>query len=185
MADRFDALSAQHQRFIERQKLFFVATAAADGHVNLSPKGQDSLRVVGPREILWLNLTGSGNETAAHVAAVNRMTLMWCAFDGPPEIMRVYGSATVVHRNHPDWSGCAAQLPEVPGTRQYFRLAIDLVTTSCGYAVPRFDWVEDRRALTLWTDKRGPEGIRDYWRERNASSLDGLPTGIEANLDPD
>jgi hypothetical protein len=158
--------------------VFFVGSAAADGRVNVSPKGKDSLRVLDPTALLWLNLTGSGNETAAHLRELNRITLMWCAFEGPPRILRVYGTAAVVHPRDPAWAECEAMLPTVPGARQYFRVAIDLVQTSCGYAVPMMTWTADRTALTKWSEKRGPEGLEQYWRDRNTASLDGFETGI-------
>ena len=176
MSERFEQLSDEHQRFIEKQKIFFVATAAADGRVNLSPKGQSSLVVRGPNEILWLNLTGSGNETAAHLLENDRMTLMWCALDGPPLILRVYGRAKPVYREDGEWSACAALIPATTGARQYFKVEIEMVQTSCGYAVPLYDYREDRAALTKWADKKGDAGIREYWSEKNAISLDGKPT---------
>ncbi len=155
-----------------------MGTAGADGQVNLSPKGQDSLRVVGPNEILWMNLTGSGNETAAHLLDVNRMTLMWCAFTGPPNIMRVYGQAQTIHPRDAGWQACTKLIEPVLGARQYFRLQVELLQTSCGYAVPFMDYVEDRVALTKWNEHKGQQGIADYWSSTNAESLDGKPTGI-------
>ncbi len=181
MAEQFDALSDELSAFIERQKIFFVGSAAPDGRINVSPKGQDSLKVLSPRQILWMNLTGSGNETAAHVQALNRITLMWCAFEGPPLILRVYGQATVVHPWDDRFKALAREIPASVGTRQYFLVDLELVQTSCGYAVPLMDYQEDRQALTLWADKRGAEGIADYWAEKNRQSLDGYPTGILAS----
>jgi len=178
MSEKFDALSLEHRRFIEAQKLFFVGSAAADGRVNVSPKGQDSLRVLDGNRILWLNLTGSGNETAAHLKQVNRITLMWCAFDGPPQILRVYGSARVVHPRDAQWVEFATVIDPPVGARQFIAVDIDLVQTSCGYAVPLYDFREERRALSLWAEKRGPDGIAEYWAGRNTLSLDGLPTDI-------
>jgi len=178
MAERFDTLSRELIDWIGQQHVFFVATAARTGHVNLSPKGQDSLRVLNDHEIVWLNLTGSGNETAAHLLDSNRMTLMWCAFDGLPRILRVYGSAETVHPRDAQWEACARLIPPPVGARQYFKLHVDLVQTSCGYAVPRMDYVEDRQVLAQWSEKRGEQGIRDYWMEKNQTSLDGLPTRI-------
>ncbi|MEM9621069.1 MAG: pyridoxamine 5'-phosphate oxidase family protein [Pseudomonadota bacterium] len=178
MSEKFDTLSDELQAWIAEQPVFFVATAARSGSVNVSPKGHDSLRVLNERELLWLNLTGSGNESAAHLLDCNRMTLMWCAFAGPPRILRVYGTAQVIHPRDPAWQACAELLPAPLGARQYFKVAIDLVQTSCGYAVPLMDYTEDRKALTLWADKRGPDGIETYWRDRNQVSIDGLPTDI-------
>lgn len=178
MSERFDALSDEHRRFIANQKIFFVATAAEAGPVNLSPKGGPSLVVLGPNRILWLSLTGSGNETAAHLIDSNRITLMWCAFEGAPLILRVYGSARAIHPEDEEWQECATQLPEVVGARQYYSIEVDLVQTSCGYAVPLMDYREDRTALTKWAEKKGSEGLREYWAEKNEESLAGLPTRI-------
>ncbi len=178
VSEKFPELSEELSQFIEAQKMFFVATAAADGRINLSPKGQDSLRVLGPNEILWMNLTGSGNETAAHLSEANRMTMMWCAFEGPPQILRVYGTAEIFHPRDARWAEFSAQLPSTVGTRQYFLVSIDLVQTSCGYAVPQMDYVEDRQVLSKWAENRGEEGIAEYWQKRNQLSLDGKPTGI-------
>jgi hypothetical protein len=176
MADRYQGLTEEHRRFVEAQKIFFVGSAARDGRVNVSPKGQDSLAVLGPNRILWLNLTGSGNETAAHLLDSNRLTLMWCAFDGPPRILRAYGQARTIHSDDSDWDECNRRLPAPLGARQYFDVEIDLVQTSCGYAVPLYDFREDRTALTKWSEKKGDAGLRDYWKEKNAVSLDGKPT---------
>lgn len=178
MANQYPQLLPEHAKFIQRQKIFFIASAAADGRVNLSPKGGDSLRVIDAGHLLWLNLTGSGNETAAHVAAVNRITLMWCAFEGPPTILRAYGTARVIHPRDDEWSDCAGHLPPPIGARQYFLVDVDLVQTSCGYGVPLLDYEGERDALTLWAEKRGREGIAEYWAEKNLRSLDGLPTGV-------
>ncbi len=178
MAEQFPSIHDEHREFIEAQKVFFVATADTDGRINLSPKGQDSLRVLGPNEILWLNLTGRGNETAAHLAQVNRMTLMWCAFSGPPRIVRVYGSVEVIHPRDPRWVECAEHIQPVLGARQYFCVSVEMLQTSCGYAVPLMDYVEDRVALTKWSEHKGSDGIADYWREKNQLSLDDKPTRI-------
>ncbi len=178
MAEQYPELSDELSKFILEQKVFFVATAAPDGRINLSPKGKDSLRVLGPNEILWMNLTGSGNETAAHLSEANRITMMWCAFEGPPQILRVYGSAKVFHPRDARWAEFSAQIPSTLGTRQYFLVTIDLVHTSCGYAVPFMDYVKDRPVLTKWAENKGEEGIAEYWKEKNQLSLDGKPTGI-------
>ena len=178
MAAQYDEITEPLRAFIGRQRMFFVATAATDGRVNLSPKGQDSLRVTGPNEVLWMNLTGSGNETAAHLLENDRMTLMWCAFEGAPMILRVYGTARAAHPRDAEWAACAAELPSRPGARQYFRVAVDLVQTSCGYAVPETAFVAERTVLDEWTGRRGADGVKAYWRSDNARSLDGRPTGI-------
>ena len=168
------------RRFIARQPLFFVATADREGRVNMSPKGLDSLRVVSDTCIRWLNLSGSGNETAAHVAATGRMTLMFCAFEGDALILRAYGKARVLHPRHPEWEGMAAEFPPMAGSRQIFDLAIDLVQTSCGSGVPIMDVRQARgetELLPFYADM-GPKGVQDYWLRRNLITLDGTPTGI-------
>lgn len=182
MGKRFPDLQPDHIDFIAAQPLFFVATAAPEGRVNLSPKGMDSLRVLAPGRILWLNVTGSGNETAAHLARSPRITLMWMSVTSRPIILRAYGTARTVHHGDADWPTLAAGLPALPGARQIFDVAVDLVQSSCGYAVPLMDFREERPVLRHWAEGKGPDGLAAYWAERNATSLDGLPTGIEANL---
>ena len=170
--------------FIEHQPLFFVATAAPDGRVNLSPKGLNTLQVKSPERIVWLNLTGSGNETAAHVRANPRMTLMFCAFEGSARILRVYGTARVVHPSDIEWPELADDFPEMPGTRQIFDLEIDLVQTSCGTGVPIMTPVKQRGPdeLLPFYAEMGPDGVRDYWRRKNRLSLDGVETGIDTGI---
>jgi hypothetical protein len=178
VSDQFPGLETEHSRFIEAQHIFFVGTAAPDGRVNLSPQGQDSLRILSPNEILWMNLTGSGNETAAHLLESDRITLMWCAFAGSPKILRAYGAAQVFHARDSRYAEFARVLPARLGTRQYVLVNIDLVQTSCGYAVPFMEYSEDRSALSKWADKKGVAGVEEYWRQRNQRSLDDKPTGI-------
>jgi hypothetical protein len=182
LAKQFDRLNSDHTGFIAAQHIFFVGTAARDGRVNVSPKGMDSLRVLTPNRILWMNLTGSGNETAPHLTDNPRITLMWCSFTTRPLILRAYGTARAVHHTDAEWPTLAAHLPDQPGARQIVDCRIDLVQTSCGYAVPFMDFRSERPVLRDWAEAKGAEGLRDYWAERNARSLDGLPTGIEANL---
>ena len=181
MAKQFPDLSPDHQTFIAAQHIYFVATAAAQGRVNLSPKGMDSLRVLGPNRLIWLNLTGSGNETAAHLAALNRMTVMWCSFTTRPLILRCYGTARTLHRTDAGFADLAAHFPATPGARQIFDMDVDLVQSSCGYAVPFMDHAQDRPTLAKWAEDKG-DALPDYWAEKNRRSIDGLPTGIEANL---
>ncbi len=161
--------------FIDAQKMFFVATAAPDGRVNVSPKGMDSLRVLDANRVLWLNVTGSGNETAAHLQELPRMTLMFCSFTEKPLILRLYGTAREIRLGSSEWPALYAQFPPNPGARQIFEMQVDLVQTSCGQAVPFFDYVEDRNELTEWAAKKGPEGVKQYQLERNSVSLDGKP----------
>lgn len=182
MAKRFDGLQAEHLALIADSPLFFAATAAPGARVNLSPKGMDCLRVLSPDRILWLNVTGSGNETAGHLALDPRMTLMWCSFAQRPIILRAYGTARVIHRSDPAWPDLAARLPALPGARQIVDLAIDLVQSSCGFAVPFMEFRDERPVLRNWAEDKGEHGLRAYWHSRNRETIDGLPTGIEANL---
>jgi Pyridoxamine 5'-phosphate oxidase len=166
--------------FIKAQRMFFVATAAADGRVNVSPKGLESLRVLGETKIIWLNLTGSGNETAAHIREFPRMTLMFCAFDGDARILRVYGEARVVHPADVSWDQLAAQFPAMAGSRQIFELEIELVQTSCGTGVPLMEFIAERGPTEMlpFYEEMGEEGVKAYWQRKNSRSLDGKETGI-------
>lgn len=179
MAKQFDRLEQQHIDFIACQQMFFVATAAPQGRVNLSPKGLDSLHVKNSNRVHWLNLTGSGNETAAHLLDENRMTLMFCSFTAAPLILRLYGTATTVHKRDPQWAELIGDFGPHPGARQIYQMDIDLVQTSCGYAVPRYDFIEQRSTLDKWSDQRKGSVMEEYWRNNNAVSLDGRDTGIK------
>lgn len=178
MAQQYAEMSEQQIAFIGKQKLYFVGTATSDSRVNISPKGMDSLRILCKSRVVWLNVTGSGNETAAHVQENPRMTLMFAAFEGDPMILRLYGQAKAVHRNDPEWKELFALFDPLPGSRQIFDLAVELVQTSCGMAVPFFEYVEERDQLKEWAVKKGEEGIREYWLNKNQRSLDGLPSNI-------
>lgn len=180
MAKQFDRIEDAHARFIGEQHLFFVATAAPEGRVNLSPKGMDSLRIAGPNRILWMNLTGSGNETAGHLRLSPRMTLMWCSFTTRPLILRAYGTARAVHRRDPDWTELAAEFPDRPENRQIYDMSVEMMQTSCGYAVPFMDYREERETLEKWSADRGEDGLRAYWAEKNTATIDGYDTGIAA-----
>lgn len=178
MARFYPALDARHRAFIAAQKLFFTATGAASGRLNLSPKGMDSLRVLSDTCVAYLDLTGSGNETAAHLRHDGRMTLMWCSFDADPLILRVYGRGRTVRRQDAEWGELRAHFPALPGERQLIVLDLTSVQTSCGYAVPLFTYIGERDTLARWAEKKGPVGLLDYWREKNGVSIDGLPTGL-------
>jgi hypothetical protein len=180
MGQRYSELSGDHIEFIARQKLFFVGTATADSRVNISPKGMDSFRVLGERRVAWLNVTGSGNESAAHVQLSPRMTIMFCAFEGNPLILRLYGTAKAVHRGDAEWDGLFALFKPLPGARQIFDVSLDLVQSSCGMSVPYFDYAGEREMLSDWAAKKGDAGIRQYWADKNQVSLDGIPTHIVA-----
>ncbi len=178
MGKQFDQIQPAHMKFIDRQHMFFCASAAPDGRVNVSPKGMDSLRVAGPNRILWLNITGSGNETAGHLLEHDRMTLMWCSFATRPIILRAFGHARTIRPQDAGWDDLAARFPAHRSARQIFDLAVDLVQSSCGYAVPLMDYAGERDTMQKWIDDRSDDDIRTYWAERNTTTLDGKPTGI-------
>lgn len=177
MAKQFERIEADHRSFLERQRLFFTGTAAPSGRVNVSPKGMDCLRVLDPNRVAYLDLTGSGNETAAHLLVSGRMTLMFCAFDGRPMILRLYGYARSLRRGSPGYVDLLPHWsPEPMGARQIVLLDVDLVQTSCGYGVPLYHYRGDRPSLRRWAEAKGEEGLAAYRREKNARSIDGLPT---------
>ena len=180
MGIKTDRLNRSFRTFIERQPLFFVATAAPGGRVNVSPKGLDALRVISDNRIVWLSVTGSGNETAAHLRHAPRMTLMFCAFQGDALTLRVYGQASVIHPRDAQWAELHGLFPDYAGARNIFDLQIDLVTTSCGTGVPEMSMVRPRAETDLvpWYADMGPEGVKAFWHKKNTISLDGDPTGI-------
>lgn len=178
MGSKSTSLSKHHKQFIEEQKMFFVATAPVEGFINLSPKGMDSFRVIDDTTVVWLNLTGSGNETAAHLLEDSRMTIMMNAFEGNPMILRLYGSAEVIHERDAEWSQLIGLFQDVLGARQIFKLHIELVQTSCGFGVPIMQYQSDRTELRKWSEKKGDSGIRAYHQEKNVVSLNGKPTGL-------
>lgn len=157
--------------------MFFIATAASTGRINLSPKGMDTLRVLDDMTVAYLDLTGSGNETAAHLRADGRCTVMICSFDAKPIILRLYGRGDVVRPTDPEWDGLHAVFPELPGARQIMRIHVESVQTSCGYAVPIAERMEPRDRLLRWLERKGPDGLRRYRARHNVRSIDGLPTG--------
>lgn len=179
MAKAYSAIDDNLRTFIERQKIFFVASAAPAGCVNLSPKGMDSLRVFSPSRVAYLDLTGSGNETSAHVEASEdrRLTMMFCAFEGPPTILRLYGRGTIFRLRTREYEALLPHFTEVVGARQIVQLDIERVQTSCGYAVPFFDYREERPNYIRWAENKGEDGLETYRREHNVRSIDGFPTG--------
>ena len=178
MGQKINELTPFLTEFIEQQKVFFVGTAAESGTVNVSPKGMDTLRVSSPNTVVWQNLTGSGNETAAHLLKNDRMTIMFCAFSGNPMILRLYGEAKCYHEEDAFYRNNIKHFDELPGTRQLIELKISLVQTSCGFAVPFMEYKEDRPTLIEWSDKKGEVGITQYQQEKNRVSLDGFETGL-------
>lgn len=177
MGKVFDSLEGELAEFIAAQHLFFVATAplSSDGSINVSPKGYDSLRVLGPRTLAYLDLTGSGVETIAHLRENGRITLMWCAFEGRPRIVRVYGRGEVLLPGSADFDALRGRFVPHDGTRSIIRITAERIADACGYTVPRFSLVGGRDQLDKWVDNKGPAGLEAYRRDRNAVSIDGLP----------
>ena len=177
MGRTHDRLDGELRAFVARQHVFFVATAplSAEGHVNLSPKGGDTLRVLDERTVCYLDLTGSGAESIAHVRENGRITLMCCAFEGEPQIVRLQGRGTVVRPGDDRWSALAELFPDLPGARSIIVVDLERISSSCGFGVPLMDFVADRDRLTRWAEARGPDGIAAYQASKNAVSIDGLP----------
>ena len=182
MAKFYPSITDDHAAFIQAQPMFFVATAPEEGRINMSPKGLDGcFAILGPNRVAFLNLTGSGNETAAHLLQNGRITLMFCAFAGAPKILRLYGTGRPVHPRDAEWERLLPLFAPQPAARQVVVVEVDSVNSSCGFAVPLMDFVGQRTMLTEWAERKGPEGLEKYRRERNAVSFDGLPTGLAAD----
>jgi hypothetical protein len=164
--------------FIARQRLFFTATAAGEGRINLSPKGMDSFRCLDSRTVAYLDVTGSGNETAAHLRRDGRITLMFCSFDTQPLILRLYGHGRTVRPRDADWNALGRHFPPLRGTRQIMLVKLESAQTSCGYGVPLYQYEGERGTLLRWAENKGPQGLADYWRDKNQISIDGLPTHL-------
>ena len=177
MGRTWDAINDQLAAWIGRQQMFFVATAplAGDGHVNVSPKGMDGLVVTGPTTVSYLDHTGSGVETIAHLRENARITIMLCAFDGPPRIVRLQGRGTVIERGDPRFEVAAAAFPQRHGARAVISVDLDRVSDSCGYGVPRYEFVEQRTRILDWADARSAEELETYHATMNGRSIDGLP----------
>jgi len=175
-----DTILEQHQTFIEKQHLFFVGSAplSAKGHINISPKGLDSFRVLSPNRVAYMDIIGSGNETSAHIQENERITFMFCSFDKVPNILRLYGKGYPVIPGHPDWEELSRHFTIYPSTRQLIVADIHLVQTSCGYGIPLYEFREDRSIHFDWAEKKGSEGLATYIFEKNKVSLDGLETRI-------
>jgi hypothetical protein len=162
--------------------MFFVATAplGETGHVNLSPKGMDCFRILGPERVGYVDLIGSGNETSAHLLENGRITFMFCALDGPPNILRLYGAGHTVLPGSPEWDELSPRFTLFPATRQLIVADITRVQTSCGFGVPLYEYVGERDHLFRWAEKRGPTGLESYVQEYNSASIDGLPSALAA-----
>lgn len=178
MAKFYETITDDIRAFIAEQKVFFTATAPDDGRINLSPKGLDTLRVLNDRTVGYLDLTGSGNETAAHIAADGRLTVMMCSFDTKPLILRLYGRGQVVRPRDAEWPDLRPQFPDMPGERQIILLHVESLQTSCGFAVPLFGAAEERPLLLQWSEKKSPAGVTKYQHAKNQISIDGLPTHL-------
>lgn len=178
MSKFYTKITSRLQKFIEAQKIFFVATAPNSGRINLSPKGMDSFRVMNENRVLWLNVTGSGNETAAHLAENERITIMFCSFEKVPNILRLYGKGTEIKPNNKSWNEVVSLFPETPGTRQIFDITIESAQTSCGMSIPFYEFKGERNDLNNWAIAQGKEKVEQYWEDRNQTSIDGLPTKI-------
>jgi hypothetical protein len=176
MAKMFSALDEPLMKFIGEQKIFFTATAANAGRINLSPKGMDTFRCLDANTVAYLDLTGSGNEAAAHLLENGRMTIMFCGFADQPLILRLYGQGRTVRPRDHDWAELLPFFTPTPGQRQIVVLTIESVQTSCGFAVPRYAFQAERPTLADWSRKKGEAALEQYWRDKNTVSIDGLPT---------
>ena len=185
MGKTFERIDSSIRDWVSRQRMFFVATAptASGGHVNLSPKGHDSFRILDDHTVAYRDLTGSGIETIAHVRENGRIVVMFCAFEGPPKIVRFHGRGEVLEPDHPEFESLAEVFEndgtltpaEIKGTRAFIRVQVTRVSDSCGYSVPLYDYVSDRDVLLKWNDNKGESGVKDYQQEKNLKSIDGLP----------
>jgi len=178
MAKFLNKIDDQVRKFIGEQKMFFTASAPKSGRVNLSPKGIDTFRCLDENTVCYLDLTGSGNETAAHVAENGRLTIMFCSFENAPLILRLYGTGEAVRQTSEKWNELSKLFDDFPGTRQIIVLNVESLQTSCGFGIPLYEFVEDRKQLIEWAEKKGGDGINAYWHDKNQTSIDGLPTKI-------
>ena len=180
MAKFYDSILDQHREFIAKQKMFFVASAplSPDGHVNLSPKGSDSFRVLSDRQVAYMDIIGSGNETSAHLLENGRVTFMFCAFEGPPNILRLYGRGRTILPDHNEWKNLAKHFQLRLVTRQIIVADIEKVQTSCGFSVPLYEHMGERDHAEKWALNKGADGLEAYKAEKNRVSIDGLPTAL-------
>ncbi len=182
MSKFYSELTDELIKFIEQQQIFFTASAPPEGRINLSPKGMDTFRCLSRTQVAYLDLTGSGNETAAHLRENSRMTIMMCSFSDEPLILRLYGQGEVISPLHNLWADLLAEFPEIPGQRQIMMMSIESVQTSCGYAVPTCTGITERPKLQQWAARKGVDGVNKYWQQKNRRSIDGLDTGITAQI---
>lgn len=181
MAKNHPNITSELQEFIQRQHLFFVCTAplSGEGHVNVSPKGLDCFRILSPQRVAYMDYVGSGNETSAHLLENGRITFMFCSFDGPPTILRLYGVGHAVLPHMPEWQELIQHFTPHTGTRQLIVAEIHLVRTSCGNGVPLLAYQGEREILLTWAEKKGADGLEAYMQEKNLVSMDGLPTDLQ------
>jgi hypothetical protein len=180
MGKLYDSISPAHKEFMEKQHIFFVATAplSADGRINLSPKGFDCFKVLSDHQVAYMDLISSGNETSAHTLENGRITIMFCSFDTTPNILRLYGKGFTVLKESADWEMYSSHFLIYPSTRQIIVMNVEMVQTSCGFGVPLYDYWGERDIHFEWAEKKGPEGLNEYVEKNNLVSLDGLPTDI-------
>ena len=184
MGKQFPQIEEQHRTFIESQKIFFVASAAPKGRINLSPKGMATFRVLGAKDAAYLDCTGSGSETRAHLLASpdKRLTVMFCAFVGAPSVLRLYGRGRSLMRGTPEYRAMIHHFEEMPGARQIVHLEVEMVQVSCGMGVPLFEYKEDRQSLVRYWINQGADNLRKYWDLKNVRSIDGLPTDFVPDI---
>jgi hypothetical protein len=178
MAKFYSDLNPSLQNFIKEQKVFFTATAPQKGRINLSPKGIDTFRCIDNKTVAYLDLTGSGNETSAHLQENSRMTIMFCSFSENPLILRLYGQGKVIRPREKEWQKFYVLFNSLPGKRQIIVLEVESAQTSCGFGVPIYEFKEERPTLMEWANKKGEQGISEYWQAKNLKSIDGLPTNL-------
>ncbi|WP_353930564.1 pyridoxamine 5'-phosphate oxidase family protein [Okeanomitos corallinicola TIOX110] len=180
MAKVFESITEELQKFIANQQMFFVGTAplSPTGHVNISPKGLESFQIISPNRVAYLDVTGSGNETSAHLLENGRITFMFCAFEEPPSILRLYGQGKTILPNSPEWDYYYSLFSNIPGTRQIIVANIDRIQTSCGFGVPLYEYQAQRETLVHWANKKGEQGIKEYHQQKNLVSIDGLLTPL-------
>ena len=181
MATKFDKLNSEIIRFIGDQHIYFCATAGKEGYVNVSPRDTKTLKIINDNKIVWLNFTGSGNETSTHIQENGRMTLMFCGFEQEALMLKIYGQAKVYHPRDKQYNELISLFDDdknFVGNRQIFELDIELAITSCGEGVPYFDYQGEREALKTWSNQKGKDGIKEYWKENNSISIDGVDTKI-------
>lgn len=183
MAKFYSQLTEELQTFIAAQKIFFTATAPTTGRINLSPKGIDTFRCLDTTTVAYLDLTGSGNETAAHLQENERITIMFCSFDEQPLILRLYGMGKTIKPREKQWQELSSIFPCLPGERQIVMIDIESIQTSCGYGVPLYEFKQERQTLINWAKHKGKDGIEQYWQEKNQQSIDGLPTHLLTEIE--